>query len=172
MHCGLWAVGKTAIQSHAGRLMAQLLESLKPVIASGPVQKSMDNARHLKTESELCMLPTSCHICQASLGGRSSWKPPSKPIIEIQPRRAWTMFSKGADNLTSWLPAFIFSVVTGDKLSYKVGNLSWLRVRILKSCCEGALLGKSLVWGLVGIAVWEFSCRLQCDWPCCGVRSF
>lgn len=37
---------------HAGCLMMQLLENLKPIIASGQVQKFMFHARHLKTESE------------------------------------------------------------------------------------------------------------------------
>lgn len=48
----------------------------------------------------------------------------SKPIIEIQPRRTGTVFSNGADNLTSWLPAFILSVFARDQLSCRTGNLS------------------------------------------------
>lgn len=48
----------------------------------------------------------------------------SKPIIEIQLRRTGTVFSNGADNLTNWLPAFILSVFSRDKLSCRTGNLS------------------------------------------------
>ena len=48
----------------------------------------------------------------------------SKLILEIQPRRTGTVFSNGADNLTSWLPAFILSVFARDKLSCRIENLS------------------------------------------------
>lgn len=58
----------------------------------------------------------------------------SKPIIEIWPRRTGTVFSKGADNLTSWLPAFIFSVFARDKLSCRIGNFSYLTACSLMSC--------------------------------------
>lgn len=40
------------MQSQAGYLMVQLLESLKPIIAAGRVLKLTDKARHWKTESE------------------------------------------------------------------------------------------------------------------------
>lgn len=81
------------MQSHAGCLMVQLLESLKPIIAAGQVQKFMDNARHLKTESELACCQNHAMFSKPHFGAEATG---NLPFIQANHRKLspWIIFSK------------------------------------------------------------------------------
>lgn len=97
---------------------------LKPIIASGQGQKFMYSARHLKTESEPELCQNNATFVKLVLG-KSCWKPliylTQSLIMKLE--GTWNTFSKATDDFTSWLPAFIFSIITRGKLSCKIGTL-------------------------------------------------
>lgn len=56
---------------------------LKPIIASGQVQKVMYSARHLKTESEAELCPDNAAFVKSALGQKLlGASDSSKPIID------------------------------------------------------------------------------------------
>jgi len=65
-------------------LMVQLLESLNPIIAAGQVQKFMDNARHLKTESELTCRRNHAMFFKPPFGAKATG---SLPFIQASHRK-------------------------------------------------------------------------------------